>query len=64
MDHAQVATLARHPLDPLETAEIAAIRALLDAEPRCTTTMRVTTLELREPAKANVLPWASPVPVT
>ncbi len=55
MDHAPVATLARHPLDPLETAEIAAIRALLDAEPRCTATMRLTTLELREPAKANVL---------
>ncbi len=45
----------RHPLDPLDLGEIAAIRALLDRDPRCTNAMRVTTLELREPAKPDVL---------
>ena len=55
MDHSPPTTLVRHPLDPLEIAEITTIRALLDAEPRCTATMRVTTLELREPAKPDVL---------
>lgn len=46
---------ARHPLDPLDLGEIAAIRALLDRDPRCTNAMRVTTLELREPVKPDVL---------
>jgi len=48
-------SVVRHPLDPLDLSEIAAIRALLDQDPRCTNAMRVTTLELREPAKPDVL---------
>ena len=48
-------SIVRHPLDPLDLGEIAAIRALLDRDPRCTNAMRVTTLELREPAKPDVL---------
>ena len=48
-------SIVRHPLDPLDFGEIAAIRALLDRDPRCTNAMRVTTLELREPAKPDVL---------
>jgi primary-amine oxidase len=51
------AALGRHPLEPLTAEEIIEAVAILRAERELPATIRFSTVELREPAKAEVLAW-------
>lgn len=49
---------ARHPLSPLTSAEIDAMRGILDREGLISEATRLSYVSLREPAKPDVLAWS------
>ena len=52
-------TARPHPLDPLTAGEVARAVAVARAAPGLSDRLRVVSVELREPAKADYLAWAS-----